>query len=569
MKIIRFLSLVFLLTIISLFSGFVLSSSAQEVLNIRYKPPEITLGNFQQPPEKVLFPKALDFADIAWKTFVTLNWPAKDDGSPLENFVLGQAPLVPRVWEFYRRPEEVFLPNGENPLLNTPNPFATPLNIDLFEGQGSGLEKKSDLQENSKLAGKSQLSLEENLLQSRAWIKKNLDFSYKCQGKNDSICDNNDKYNLISEGNKLVLNKIPIVDQQGNYIIVEMHLNGNEFNQIVDNEWYNASKLAEYDDEKNRFQFKSTTASGDAPIEIKAAWRVFDENSSPGEKARYYTTKRVLAIPAEKYVCTTDNCRTDHPVLETDPPVLKEVEVGLIGFHIAYKIPKQDVSTPGWIWATFEQVDNLQVDNPPPGIDLEPTLSNPACETNANKENSDQENCLPNYPYVEWPFLWRDQSPHAVTQSQDGQIKEQIPTQVQRLSKSTTLSDDVKESLKQQNKNWQEAFKEVTPDSVWQYYQLVGTQWLQNPSKITQTPLLPRDSLISNIRSQQLQPGALFNVSMEAYSQTKVNGDSCIGCHVTAILQSSSDNSQKVTSDFSFLLERAKSSNNNLSKEVK
>jgi|GEM_PF-1398282 len=569
MKIIRFLSLVFLVTIISIFSGFVLSYSAKGVLNIRYKPPEITLQNFQQPPEKVLFPMALDFADVAWKTFVTLNWPANDDGSPLENFVLGQAPLVPRVWEFYRTPEEVFLPNGENPLLNTPNRFATTLNTDLFEGQGSGLEKKSDLQENSRFAENSQLNLEENLLKSRAWIKKVIDSNYKCLEKNDSSCDDNDKNNLISQGNKLFLNNIPIVDQQGNYIIVEMHLNGNEFKQIVDNEWYNASKLAEYDDKTKRFQFASTNASIDAPIEIKAAWRVFDENSSPGEKARYYTTKRVLAIPADKYVCTTDNCPTDPAVLETDPPVLKELEVGLIGFHIAYKIPKQEVSSPGWIWATFEQVDNLQVDNPPPGIDLKPTLSNPGCKTNGNNENSDQENCLPNYPYVESPFLWRDQSPHAVTRSQDGQIKEQIPTQVQRLSKSTTLNDAVKKDLKQQNKNWQEAFRNVTPDSVWQYYQLVGTQWLQNPRKLTDTPLLPRDSLMSNIRLQQVRPGALVNVSMEAYSQIKVNGDSCIGCHVAAILQRSSDNSQKVTSDFSFLLERAQSSSNNLLKEVK
>jgi len=568
MKIIRFLSLVFLVTIISLFSGFVLSYRAQGVLHTRYKPPEITLGNFQQPPEKVLFRDVFGFADIAWKTFVTLNWPANDDGSPLENFVLGQAPLVPRVWEFYRRPEEVFLPNGENPLLNTLNPFDKTLNLDLLKGQGSGLPKKSDLQEDSRFAENSQLNLEENLLKSRAWIKKVIDDNYKCQGKNNSSCDD-DKNNLIPEGNKLFLNNIPIVDQQGNYIIVEMHLNGNEFKQIVDNEWYNASKLAEYDDETKRFQFNSTNASIDAPIEIKAAWRVFDENSSPGEKARYYTTKRVLAIPAEKYVCTTDNCPTDPAVLETDPPVLKEVEVGLIGFHIAYKIPQQEVSTPGWVWATFEQVDNLQVDNPPPGIDLKPTLSNPACETNANNENSDQENCLPNYPYVESPFLWRDQSPHAVTRSQDGQIKEQIPTQVQRLPKTSTLSNEVKKDLKQQNKNWQEKFKKVTPDSVWQYYQLVGTQWLQNPRKVTDTPLLQRNNLISKIRDEQVRPGPLFNVSMEAYSQIKVNGDSCIGCHVTAILQRSSDNSQKVTSDFSFLLERAKSSSNNLPKDVK
>jgi hypothetical protein len=569
MKIIRFLSLVFLVTIISIFSGFVLSYSAKGVLDTRYKPPAIALTNFQQPPQSVLFPKALDFADIAWKTFVTLNWPANDDGSPLENFVLGQAPLVPRVWEFYRRPEEVFLPNGENPLLNTPNPLATSLNIDLFEGQGSGLEKTSDLQANAKFAENSQLNLEENLLNSRAWIKKVIEGNDKCQGKNKSICDDNENNNFAGEANKLVLNKIPIVDQKGNYIIVEMHLNGNEFNQIVDNEWYNASKLAEYDDKKKRFQFKSTSASIDAPIEIKAAWRIFDEKSTAEEKARYYTTKRVLAIPADKYVCTTDNCGTDDPVLETDDPVLEEVEVGLIGFHIAYKIPKQEVSTPGWIWATFEQVDNLEVDNPPPVTNLKPTLSNPGCETNANNENSDQENCLPNYPYVEWPFLWRDRAPHAVTKSQDGQIKEQIPTQVQRLPKSTTLNEQVKKDLKEQNKKWQEAFKNVTPDSVWQYYQLVGTQWMQNPRKITDTPLLSRENLMSNIRLQQVQPGALVNVSMEAYSQTKVNGDSCIGCHVAAILQRSSDNSQKVTSDFSFLLERAQSSSNNLPKEVK
>ena len=43
-----------------------------------------------------------------------------------------------------------------------------------------------------------------------------------------------------------------------------MHLNGNEFKQIVAHEWYNASKLAEYDDEKKEIpnqnrQLPSTT----------------------------------------------------------------------------------------------------------------------------------------------------------------------------------------------------------------------------------------------------------------------------------------------------------------------
>ena len=100
MKIIRFLSLVFLVTIISIFSGFVLFYSAKGVLDIRYHPPDITLKNFKEPPHKVLFCKAFDFADLAWKTFVTLNWPA-NDASALEELALGQAPLAPRVWEFF------------------------------------------------------------------------------------------------------------------------------------------------------------------------------------------------------------------------------------------------------------------------------------------------------------------------------------------------------------------------------------------------------------------------------------------------------------------------------------
>ena len=505
---------------------------------MRYNPPDITLENFKKPPEKVIFNDAFGFADVAWKTFVTLNWPA-NDGKPLEESALGQAPSAPRVWEFYRTPEEVFLANGEKPL-NISKSFTRTLNLDLMEGQGSCSKKEFNL-------------AQENLQKSRHWIKKGID-SDECP----------DKIPVSHEEEKLLLNSIPLVDQQGNYIVIETRLNPNEFQQILDNKWYDADTLAEYND-NNRFQFESTSST-DAPIEIKAAWRVFDENSSAEEKARYYTTKRVLAIPAKQYVCTTGNCITGDPVLE-------EVEVGLIGFHIAYKIPQQQIltpgsSTPGWVWATFEQVDNLKVDNGPPG--LKPTLSNPDCDPNAPNKG----NCLPNYPYVEWPFLWRDRVPHAVTKSQDGEIQQQIPTQVVRLSeqrncRDSNLTSTVKESLKQQNKNWQEAFKKVTPDSVWQYYQLVGTQWLQNPSIVTQTPLLPRDSLISNIRLQQLQPGALFNVSMEAYSQTQVNGDSCGGCHVAAILPSSRDNSQKVMSDFSFLLKRAKSSSNNLSKEVK
>lgn len=88
MKITRLLSLAFLVTIISVFSGFVFSYRAMEVFHSSYPPPRITLDNFKEPPQIAISNNALAFADIAWKTFVTLNWPANYDGSPLEKLGL-------------------------------------------------------------------------------------------------------------------------------------------------------------------------------------------------------------------------------------------------------------------------------------------------------------------------------------------------------------------------------------------------------------------------------------------------------------------------------------------------
>ena len=528
MKIIRLLFSVLLAIMISVFSGLWLPYTAKAESKLPPsipKVPDITLENFKDTPPSVPSFNAFGFTDIAWRTFVTLNWPANYDGSPLPNVAFGNAPNAPRVWEFYKDPAQVFLPKGKNYLLNIPNSYPRILQLDLTKGQGSG--------------SPGNFNSPENLQKSRAWIEKVINCGYNRAQMSASL----------REGEKeLILNEIPVVDRQGNYILVEIRLNQNEFKQIIDNEWYNAAKLAHYN-EKNGFQFKSTSTTIDAPIEVKAAWRVFHENSSPEEKRRYYTTKRILAIPATQYVYTSEPAFC--PIGDY---VFQEVEVGLIGFHIAYKIPLQQGS-PGWIWATFEQVDNLEVDNPPPGFDLKPTLFNPDCRVN----------CLPNYPYVEWPFLWRDRSPHAVTFTKDGQIKEQIPTQVVRLFKDGKLANSqltaaVKKSLEKQNKKWQEELQKAAGDSVWQYYQLVGTQWLRNPSIVNQTVPSSREWLLSKIRNDEITPGPLFNVSMEAYSQNQTHGDSCIACHVTATLPSSRGKSEKAFSDFSFLLERAKSS---------
>jgi len=536
----RFLIPVFLAIIISVSSGFILSYTAKKAeakFVLIPKVPNLIADNFENPPTKLVSHEVLDVSDVAWKTFVTLNWPANYDGSSLKDKdkAIGMAPSVPRVWEFYRTPEEVFLPNGKDPDQNIPNPFARSLHLDIAKGKELLLGKKLLQKENSEYLQ----DIRDNLQKVRECITiQKLDDRYLCIKE-------------LGESKNKILSQIPIVDRQGNYILIEIHLNNNEFKQIVDNKWYKDDK--EIDSNKKEWlQFKSTDES-DAPIEIKAAWRVFDERSSQDEKNRYYITKRIIAIPANLF-CTTNNCAIEVPAKErqVNNSVLQEVEVGLIGFHIAYKIPNQETGAAEWIWATFEQVDNLEVkDHQRNKVALKPTLSTMPT--------------IPNYPYVEPPFLWRDQAPHAVT-IVDGQIKQQIPTQVVRWSqydnckKNKKLGDCTKEDLKNQNEIWQQAFKKVNNNSVWQYYKLIGTQWLDNPLGIIQDYNLTQTSSLNNfikkVRNKNIRPKdePLFNVAMEGYLQNEEYGDSCIGCHVGA-------KRNEVFSDFSFLLGLAKEVN--------
>lgn len=47
------------------------------------------------------------FDVFSWQTFVTLNWPADSDGDPVDK-PIGSRPALPRVWQFYKQPAQVF-----------------------------------------------------------------------------------------------------------------------------------------------------------------------------------------------------------------------------------------------------------------------------------------------------------------------------------------------------------------------------------------------------------------------------------------------------------------------------
>lgn len=104
MKIINLLFSALLAIIIFLFSGPWLSFAAKADNKLPPsipKVPEITLENFKNAPSSVPSFNVFGFTDIAWRTFVTLNWPANYDGSALPNVTFGKAPNAPRMWEYY------------------------------------------------------------------------------------------------------------------------------------------------------------------------------------------------------------------------------------------------------------------------------------------------------------------------------------------------------------------------------------------------------------------------------------------------------------------------------------
>jgi hypothetical protein len=215
------------------------------------------------------------------------------------------------------------------------------------------------------------------------------------------------------------------------------------------------------------------------------------------------------------------------------------VEVGLVGMHIAHK----SQSSPQWIWSTFEQIDNLATD-PIANPGLNPNYFNPGCPTCAVNVQPTGANPA-NHPVQALRMI-------------------PIPPDKQELNR------EAQAALRAQN-------------SVWQYYQLIDTQWPTDPSS---PPTSPGDGnlpeAINNKAGGQPTPVYLTNITMETYFQggnqnannqeegnppinppstIQVFGtESCTGCHSSAGVASSGTAQKPVfgkqlSADFSWLLE--------------
>jgi hypothetical protein len=317
----------------------------------------------------------------------------------------------------------------------------------------------------------------------------------------------------------------PLVDKNGKWVRYEVMMNQPEYDYVVQNQFYNRDGQLIFSNAGKTVNFPSgmNKAGLNRPplpepkrgaMELKLAWKELGEGDV---KSRF---ERVTAL-----------------VQEGDG--WQKKEMGLVGMHVAVKTE----SSPTWIWATFEQVDNVRVND---------LLADPGAADHAPKAPSFND---PNQPTKPINVTPTPTSTDAAGNPHWDIAKVTYPVQVTRVIPIPLA----KELL---NAEVQGLLRKA--DSALQYYELIDTQWPTGTDPKTGTaPLTPAvtpgtpiaydgPNAVANKVPGDLTPVFLTNTTMETYFQvgnqpatgqeegssfdkTPVFAtESCTGCHYSA-----------------------------------
>jgi hypothetical protein len=303
----------------------------------------------------------------------------------------------------------------------------------------------------------------------------------------------------------------PLVDQTGLFTRYEVRVNKVEYDFIRENGYYNRSEWPN----EAIIMPSGNGKDKEGVIEVKAAWRDLSK-VNPKFHSRFFTLDNaVVSVPG---TCDDDK----NAMMRCDCTTTK---VGLVGFHIAQKTP----DFPQWVWATFEQVDNLGEDPSTP-TEMTPSYYDPTLyqrEPTVSRANPAQH---PGSSRVPKPSDFDDTTPINVVRLS------QIP--------DTPLREDPKK-LGYSTTDMNTRYRNLLKGTVWEHYQLIGSQWPQLPSISAKTPT---DGDFGCEDGTPVQAGGmpfpecqLANITMETYHQY----DSCMNCHQGA---------QRAGADFSWIL---------------
>lgn len=133
----------------------------------------------------------------------------------------------------------------------------------------------------------------------------------------------------------------PLIDQNGNFVFYEILIDPNEVSYLCETKLYNINGQIAFASSGGKVNMPSgrPQQNGSGSFELKLAWKVMEPGKD--DESRFFVE--------------------DARIMDIGPdgkPIERNVKVGLVGMHIGHK----SETSAQWIWATFEQVDNLDID---------------------------------------------------------------------------------------------------------------------------------------------------------------------------------------------------------------
>ena len=382
---------------------------------------------------KQAFPEVQREFDLyAWQAFVALNWPTNDHNQPAPKFT--DTAFGPPHWTLWHSSSSIYQTDGSTPAACVqPGLRAMALTRDLSRPVSRGLAP----------------------------------FSVQAtQGTNPRTTRFLGVISAVGELNVAKLSEIsqafsgPLIDQHGEFVYYEIMIDPNEVGYLCDNKLYNINGQVAFSGAGGHVLMPSGTPQTDwsGSFELKLAWKILEGKDDP---SRFYTQAAVI--------------------MDQGPdgkPVERHVTVGLVGMHIGHK----SESSPQWIWATFEQVDNIAVDQ----------VAHPSVN--------------PSFADLNCPICAINVQPQPGANG----VYPRIPTQVWRSipipPDKVVLNDQAEAALARMG-------------SVFQYYQLIDTQWPTQPNVPPANPNGPLPAAVANKPGGDPTPVFLTNVTMETYFQ--------------------------------------------------
>jgi hypothetical protein len=322
----------------------------------------------------------------------------------------------------------------------------------------------------------------------------------------------------------------PLIDQNGKWVRYEALVDHEEFDYIVHNELYSLDGQIKFSNSEkdNQVDFPINHDKTHGAIEIKLSWKEMGPND---ERSRFYIQQvnvKVSGAPGPD-----------------GKPIFRPVTAGLVGMHISM----HTASSPEWIWSTFEQIDNVRSNPDGRGGHSHINFNDPAKPDEPVNmlapKNAEIKLTSGSLQYTTW-YEELTKSPTQVT-------RVPVPTQ----PGLNDLDAGIAAEVAALNKQVQAMLR--ARGSVFQYYELIGTQWPldKNAPAYTGGEASAPESIAHKVEGNMV-PTFLVNTTMETYFQhglqkagpleeddrltdnsliddTMVTGtESCVGCHYSA-----------------------------------